>query len=94
MGAAQLWSHHAFRWTHGLHAVQDKVSTRSMEAAQLRRHLLRGSVIVFVTAGYSGKRFIFTKARPAGASTAHAGATAGLASVWRFRGKTSPVERP
>ena len=32
-----------------------------MDATKLRRHLLRGSVVVFITAGYSGKRFIFEK---------------------------------
>ena len=37
------------------------MSSRSVEATKLRRHLLRGTVVVFVTAGYSGKRFIFEK---------------------------------
>ena len=29
----------------------------------MRQHILKGAVVVFVTAGYSGKRFIFEKAR-------------------------------
>ena len=34
----------------------EKVAARSMEGKRLRRHVLRGAVIVFVTAGYSGKK--------------------------------------
>ena len=34
----------------------EKVNARSMEGKRLRRHVLRGAVIVFVTAGYSGKK--------------------------------------
>ena len=41
--------------------MQDKVASRSMDGLKLRRHLLRGAVVVFVTAGYSGKKFIFDK---------------------------------
>ena len=41
--------------------VQEKVSSRSFDGKRLRRHVLRGAVIVFVTAGYSGKKFIFEK---------------------------------
>jgi hypothetical protein len=41
--------------------LQDKVSSRSFDGRKLRRHVLRGAVIVFVTAGYSGKKFIFEK---------------------------------
>jgi hypothetical protein len=37
------------------------VTSRSVEGRRLRRHVLRGAVIVFVTAGYSGKRFIYEK---------------------------------
>ena len=37
------------------------MTQRSMEGRRLRRHVLRGAVIVFVTAGYSGKRFIYEK---------------------------------
>lgn len=37
-----------------------------MDGARLRRHVLRGAVIVFITAGYSGKRFIFEKAKELG----------------------------
>ena len=32
----------------------------------MRRHVLRGAVIVFITAGYSGKRFIFERAKELG----------------------------
>lgn len=42
------------------------VSSRSMEGKRLRRHVLRGAVIVFITAGYSGKRFIFERAKELG----------------------------
>lgn len=42
------------------------VSSRSVEGKRLRRHVLRGAVIVFVAAGYSGKRFIFEKAKELG----------------------------
>ena len=41
--------------------LQDKVGSRTMEGRRLRQHVLRGAVIVFITAGYSGKRFIFEK---------------------------------
>ena len=44
-------------------AFQEKVSSRSFDGRRLRRHVLRGAVIVFVTAGYSGKKFIFKKVR-------------------------------
>ena len=44
----------------------DRVAARSMEGRRLRRHILRGAVIVFITAGYSGKRFIFEKAKELG----------------------------
>ena len=40
-----------------------------MEGRRLRRHVLRGAVIVFITAGYSGKRFIFEKAKELGIRT-------------------------
>ena len=39
------------------------VGSRSLEGKRLRRHVMRGAVIVFITAGYSGKRFIFEKAK-------------------------------
>ncbi|KFM27308.1 Carnosine synthase 1 [Auxenochlorella protothecoides] len=45
---------------------RDQVSARSVEGRTLRRHVLRGAVIVFITAGYSGKRFIFEKAKELG----------------------------
>ena len=34
----------------------DKLTGRNMEGKKLRRHVLRGAVVVFVTAGYSGKK--------------------------------------
>uniref|UniRef100_A0A7S0RDS3 ATP-grasp domain-containing protein n=1 Tax=Chlamydomonas leiostraca TaxID=1034604 RepID=A0A7S0RDS3_9CHLO len=42
------------------------VSSRTGEGRKLRRKVLAGSVMVFVTAGYSGKRFIFEKAHALG----------------------------
>ena len=39
---------------------------RTAQATALRRSVLRGSVIVFITAGYSGKRFIFERAKELG----------------------------
>lgn len=42
------------------------VSSRSLEGKRLRRNVLRGAVIVYVTAGYSGKKFIFEKAKELG----------------------------
>ena len=42
------------------------VGSRSIEGRRLRRHVLRGAVIVFITAGYSGKRFVFEKAKELG----------------------------
>ena len=46
-----------------LPALQDKVGSRTLEGRRLRRHVLKGAVIVFITAGYSGKKFIFEKVR-------------------------------
>ena len=37
-----------------------------MEGARLRRNVLRGAVMVFVSAGYSSKRFILEKAKELG----------------------------
>jgi hypothetical protein len=37
----------------------DKLVGRTMEGKKLRRHVLRGAVVVFVTAGYSGKKCVF-----------------------------------
>lgn len=34
----------------------NKLTGRNMEGKKLRRHVLRGAVVVFVTAGYSGKK--------------------------------------
>lgn len=50
---------HAVQFVHML--LQDKVGSRTLEGRRLRRHVLRGAVIVFITAGYSGKKFIFEK---------------------------------
>ena len=36
----------------------DKLVGRNMEGKKLRRHVLRGAVVVFVTAGYSGKKCV------------------------------------
>lgn len=44
--------------------MQAKLGSRSLDSFKLRRHLLHGAVVVFVTAGYSGKRFIFEKVAP------------------------------
>jgi hypothetical protein len=46
-----------------------QVASRTLDGAKLRRHVLRGAVIVFVTAGYSGKRFVFDKAKELGVRT-------------------------
>lgn len=43
-----------------------RVGARSAEGKALRRQVLRGAVIVFVTAGYSEKRFIFERAKELG----------------------------
>ena len=45
---------------------QDVVSNPTREGRSLRRQVLKGAVMVFVTAGYSGKRFIFEKAKELG----------------------------
>lgn len=42
------------------------VASRTETGRQLRRKVLKGAVMVFVTAGYSGKRFIFEKAKELG----------------------------
>lgn len=44
----------------------DRVLARDAEGKRLRRQALRGAVVVFVTAGYSGKKFIFEKAKDLG----------------------------
>ena len=36
------------------------------EGRALRRSVLRGAIVVFVTAGYSGKRFIFERCKQLG----------------------------
>merc|ERR1719336_605135 len=45
---------------------RDLLVARGPEAQELRRKLLRGSTIVFVSAGYPGKRFIFERAAELG----------------------------
>lgn len=45
---------------------QDKVGARTVEGRKLRRQVLKGSTIAFITAGYSGKRFIFEKCHELG----------------------------
>ena len=45
------------------------VASRSLDGKRLRRHVLRGAVIVFITAGYSGKRFVFERAKELGVRT-------------------------
>ncbi len=50
----------------GPRPAQDLVAARTREGRKLRRSVLKGSVVVFVTAGYSGKRFIFQKAKELG----------------------------
>jgi hypothetical protein len=47
----------------------DRVGARTVEGRRLRRHALKGAVVAFVTAGYSGKRFIFEKAKELGVRT-------------------------
>ena len=44
----------------------DRVAARTAEGRRLRRQALKGAVVVFVTAGYSGKRFIFERAAELG----------------------------
>lgn len=36
------------------------------DAKKLRRHVLRGAIVVIITAGYSGKRFIYQKIKELG----------------------------
>lgn len=45
---------------------EDKVSLRTVEGRRLRRSVLKGAVVAFITAGYSGKRFVFEKAAELG----------------------------
>lgn len=42
------------------------VSLATAEGKALRRSVLRGAVVVFITAGYSGKRFIFERCKQLG----------------------------
>ncbi len=45
------------------------MGSRTVEGRRLRRNVLKGAVIAIVTAGYSGKRFIFEKAKELGVKT-------------------------
>lgn len=50
-----------------LHTLpEDKVTLRTVEGRRLRRSVLKGAVVAFITAGYSGKRFVFEKAAELG----------------------------
>jgi carnosine synthase len=42
------------------------VTARTAQGKKLRRQVISGAVMVFVTAGYSGKRFILEKAKQLG----------------------------
>eukprot|EP00884_Botryococcus_braunii_P015647 jgi/Botrbrau1/2766/Bobra.0164s0043.1 len=44
----------------------EKVAARSAEGRRLRRRLLKDVVVVFVVAGYQGKRFIYERAKELG----------------------------
>lgn len=46
--------------------MQDRLDAPSLYAQQLRRTVLKGAVVVFITAGYSGKRFIFERCKQLG----------------------------
>ncbi len=50
-------------------AAQASVGARTNEGRRLRRSVLKGAVVAVVTAGYSGKRFIFEKAKELGVRT-------------------------
>lgn len=43
-----------------------KITGRTADAKKLRRHVLRGAIVVIVTAGYPGKRFIYEKIKELG----------------------------
>ena len=45
------------------------VEAKSQEGQKLRRKLLEGATIVFFTAGYAGKRFIYERAMQLGVKT-------------------------
>jgi hypothetical protein len=49
--------------------VQEASQNRSVEGRRVRRELLKDGVMVFITSGYSGKRFIFEKAKDLGLKT-------------------------
>lgn len=42
------------------------MGTPTLQGLRLRRSILRGAVVVFITAGYSGKRFIFERCKELG----------------------------
>lgn len=41
-------------------------NSRTSQGNRLRRGLLKGAVIAFITSGYSGKRFVFETAKDLG----------------------------
>ena len=45
---------------------QSAVTARNALGKKLRRQVISGAVMVFITAGYSGKKFIFDKAKQLG----------------------------
>ena len=59
-------THSTHTHTHTHNTQQDKVSSRSRDGRRLRRSVLKGSVVAFITAGYSGKRFVFETAHELG----------------------------
>jgi hypothetical protein len=46
--------------------LQERLDAPSLYAQQLRRTVLKDAVIVFITAGYSGKRFVFERCKQLG----------------------------
>lgn len=66
-GTSMVGPSPTFATLHQLHRV--KLQEDSAAGQEMRRKSLRGAVIVFFTAGYSGKRFIFEKAHALGVRT-------------------------
>ena len=46
--------------------MQDNLGTPTLQGHRLRRSVLQGAVVVFITAGYSGKRFVFERCKELG----------------------------
>jgi hypothetical protein len=57
---------HSVLISHDYGTLQDRLESSSLYAQQLRRTVLKGAVLVFITAGYSGKRFIFERCKQLG----------------------------